>query len=135
MADYGASMLDHLNLGVSDIERSRPFYAAALGAIGIEELLSFGPEDTASGTKIIGYGVGTKPFFWLVDGQRVGENTHVAFAVDSRDGVHAFYEAALAAGGTDNGAPGLRPEYHEDYYGAFVLDPDGVNVEAVYHGT
>ena len=98
-------------------------------------MLGFGPEDTASGTKIIGYGVGTKPFFWLVDGQRVGENTHLAFAVDSRDGVHAFYEAALAAGCTDNGTPGLPPEYHDDDYSAFVLDPDEVNVEAAYHGT
>ena len=134
MPDFSASMLDHLNLGVSDVERSRSFYAAALGAIGIEELLSFGPEVTALGTKIIGYGTGRKPFFWIVDGQRVGEKTHVAFAVDSREKVRAFYEAALAAGGTDNGAPGLRPEYHDGYYGAFVLDPDGVNVEAVYHG-
>jgi catechol 2,3-dioxygenase-like lactoylglutathione lyase family enzyme len=134
MPDFSASMLDRLNLGVSDVERSRPFYAAALGAIGIEELLSFGPEVTASGTGIVGYGTGRKPFFWIVDGQRVGENTHVAFAVDSREKVRAFYEAALAAGGTDNGPPGPRPEYHDGYYGAFVLDPDGVNVEAVYHG-
>jgi catechol 2,3-dioxygenase-like lactoylglutathione lyase family enzyme len=128
-------MLDHLNLGASDVQRSRSFFAAALGAIGIEELLSFGPEVTASGSKIVGYGTGRKPFFWIVDGQRVGEKTHVAFAVDSREKVQAFYEAALGAGGTDNGAPGLRPEYHDDYYGAFVLDPDGVNVEAVYHGS
>lgn len=135
MPDFSTSMLDHLNLGVSDVERSRSFYTAALGAIGIEELLVFGPEMTASGTKIIGYGAGRKPFFWIVDGQRVGENTHVAFAVDSRAQVQTFYEAALGAGGTDNGAPGLRPEYHDNYYGAFVLDPDGVNVEAVYHGT
>jgi catechol 2,3-dioxygenase-like lactoylglutathione lyase family enzyme len=135
MSDFSTSMLDHLNLGVSDVERSRSFYTAALGAIGIEELLSFGPEETASGTKIIGYGTGRKPFFWIVDGQRVGEKTHVAFAVDSRAQVQTFYKAALSAGGTDNGAPGLRTEYHDNYYGAFVLDPDGVNVEAVYHGT
>jgi catechol 2,3-dioxygenase-like lactoylglutathione lyase family enzyme len=135
MPDFSTSMLDHLNLGVSDIERSRSFYAAALGAIGIEELLSFGPEVTESGTRIIGYGMERKPFFWIVDGQRVGERTHVAFAVDSRAQVQAFYEAALGAGGTDNGAPGLRTEYHDNYYGAFVFDPDGVNVEAVYHGT
>ncbi len=105
MPDYSTSMLDHLNLGVSDVERSSSFYAAALGAIGIEELLTFGPEVTASGSKIIGYGTGEKPFFWIVEGQRVGENTHVAFAVESREKVRAFYEAALAAGGTDNGAP------------------------------
>ena len=135
MADYSASMLDHLNLGVSDIEtiapllhggarRHRDRRAARLRS----RRYRFGHQDNRLRR-------GTKPFFWLVDGQRVGENTHVAFAVDSRDGVHAFYEAALAAGGTDNGAPGLRPEYHDDYYGAFVLDPDEVNVEAVYHGT
>lgn len=133
MDDYHATMIDHLNLAVSDIDRSRAFYTAALGSIGIVELLNIEPDRTESGGKMVGYGRGVKPFFWILDNKRVGEGTHVAFAVGTRAEVEAFYEAALGAGGADNGAPGLRPEYHENYYGAFVLDPDGVNVEAVCH--
>ena len=74
-----------------------------------------------------------KPYFWFGDDGAPGQHTHVAFAVDSRAKVDAFHAAALAAGGRDNGAPGLRPHYHPDYYGAFVLDPDGHNIEAVCH--
>lgn len=133
MDDYHATMIDHLNLAVSDIDRSRAFYTAALGSIGIVELLNIEPDRTESGGKMVGYGRGVKPFFWILDNKRVGEGTHVAFAVGTRAEVETFYEAALGAGGADNGAPGLRPEYHENYYGAFVLDPDGVNVEAVCH--
>lgn len=73
------------------------------------------------------------PFFWIGDNERVGEGTHVAFSTPDRATVDAFYEAAIAAGGRDNGAPGLRPKYHPNYYGAFVLDPDGANIEAVCH--
>ncbi len=133
MNDYQATMIDHLNLAVSDIDKSSAFYTAALGSIGIDELLSIGSNRTESGGRMVGYGTGKKPFFWILDNKRVGESTHVAFAVDTRAEVEAFYEAALGAGGTDNGAPGLRPQYHENYYGAFVLDPDGINVEAVCH--
>ena len=133
MDNYHATMIDHLDLAVSDIDRSRAFYTAALGSIGIDELLNIEPDRTESGGKMVGYGRGVKPFFWILDNKRVGEGTHVAFAVGTRAEVEAFYEAALGAGGADNGAPGLRPEYHENYYGAFVLDPDGVNVEAVCH--
>ena len=81
----------------------------------------------------LGFGADDKPFFWVGDNERVGEGTHVAFAVDSRAKVDAFYEEALAAGGSDHGAPGLRPHYHPNYYAAFVFDPDGNNIEAVSH--
>jgi catechol 2,3-dioxygenase-like lactoylglutathione lyase family enzyme len=95
--------------------------------------MSVGPEQTEARGTAHGFGSGGKPYFWFGDNERVGEGTHVAFLAASRDVVDAFYEAALAAGGRDNGAPGLRPHYHPDYYGAFVLDPDGLNIEAVCH--
>jgi catechol 2,3-dioxygenase-like lactoylglutathione lyase family enzyme len=119
-------MLDHVTLGVSDIERSRKFYDEALGPLGIERLYAEG--ETASG-----YGAGRKAFFWisLRGSSQIG--SHVAFAVEDWETVKRFHEAALAAGGRDNGQPGLRPHYHENYYGAFVLDPDGHNIEAVCH--
>jgi len=117
-------MLDHVSLGVSDIERSRKFYDHALGPLGIERLYAEG--ETASG-----YGANRKAFFWI--GLREASQTgcHVAFAAEDRETVDRFHQAALAAGGRDNGQPGLRPHYHENYYGAFVLDPDGHNIEAV----
>jgi catechol 2,3-dioxygenase-like lactoylglutathione lyase family enzyme len=95
--------------------------------------MAFGPEHTDSGGTACGYGRGQNPFFWFGDNEKVGAGFHVAFTADSRQLVDAFYQAALAAGGTDNGEPGLRPHYHPNYYGAFVLDPDGHNVEAVCH--
>lgn len=133
MNGFHATIIDHLNLAVSSIARSRAFYTASLGSIGIDELLHIESDRTESGGEMVGYGKDGKPFFWILDNKRVGEGTHVAFAVDTRAEVEAFYEAALGAGGADNGSPGPRPEYHEDYYGAFVLDPDGINVEAVCH--
>jgi catechol 2,3-dioxygenase-like lactoylglutathione lyase family enzyme len=126
-------MLDHVGIAVSDIERSRAFYDQALSPIGITLLWVIGPEQTESGGAALGYGSGGKPYFWIGDNERVGEGTHVAFRVRTRQEVNAFHAAALAAGGRDNGAPGLRPHYHPDYYGAFVYDPDGINVEAVCH--
>ena len=125
-------MIDHVGLAVSDIERSRAFYEAALAPLGITLLVSVGPEKSGGGAHL-GFGKGRKPFFWISDKGRVGQGTHVAFVVEERSVVDAFYTAALAAGGKDNGAPGLRPHYHPNYYGAFVFDPDGVNVEAVCH--
>jgi catechol 2,3-dioxygenase-like lactoylglutathione lyase family enzyme len=126
-------MLDHVGFAVSDAERSRAFYEAALGPIGIILIATVTPEQTEAGGTAHGFGSKGKPYFWIGDNERVGEGTHVAFAVENRTLVDAYYAAAMAAGGRDNGAPGLRPQYHPDYYGAFVLDPDGNNIEAVCH--
>ena len=117
-------MIDHIKVFVSDADRSGAFYESALQPLGYRVMLR-----PAQG--VIGMGVDF-PDFWIA---ATSEPTtaHVAFRADSRDVVDAFHEAALAAGGRDNGAPGLRPHYHETYYGAFVLDPDGNNIEAVSH--
>jgi catechol 2,3-dioxygenase-like lactoylglutathione lyase family enzyme len=125
-------VIDHVGFAVSDLARSSAFYAAALAPLGVAELMRVTPEQTGAGTAI-GYGKHGKPFFWIGDNERVGQGTHIAFAVDSRAEVDAFYAAAIAAGGVDHGAPGIRAHYHPDYYGAFVLDPDGQNIEAVCH--
>ncbi len=126
-------MLDHVGFAVDDAEQSKKFYEQALAPLGISLIMSVTPEQTEAGGTAHGFGSDGKPFFWVGDNERVGEGTHVAFAVDSRAQVHAFYEAALAAGGRDNGAPGLRPHYHPNYFAAFVFDPDGINIEAVCH--
>jgi catechol 2,3-dioxygenase-like lactoylglutathione lyase family enzyme len=126
-------MLDHIGVAVTDADRSRAFYEAALKPLGIAKLYEYGPDRTDGGGTAIGFGKDGMPFFWIGDNERVGEGTHVAFTAPDRAAVDAFYAAAIAAGGKDNGAPGLRPKYHPEYYGAFVLDPDGINVEAVSH--
>ena len=118
-------MIDHLKVFVSDLERSRAFYERALEPLGYRVMLEPAPG-------VVGMGV-DHPEFWLAMQPEMTTTAHVAFRSDSTDHVDAFHRAALDAGGRDNGAPGLRPHYHERYYGAFVLDPDGVNVEAVCH--
>jgi catechol 2,3-dioxygenase-like lactoylglutathione lyase family enzyme len=120
-------MLDHVGFGVSDYERSKAFYEKALAPLGLTLLME--PVAEAAG-----FGEGGKPFFWI-DTRAAGAQgaIHVAFAVESRETVDAFHAAALDAGGTDNGAPGVREIYHPNYYGAYVLDPDGNNIEAVCH--
>lgn len=126
-------MIDHLGFAVSDIARSKAFYDAALAPLGLSLIASVTPEQTQSGGTAHGYGKDGNPFFWIGDNEQVGEGTHVAFRVDDRATVDAFHKAAIAAGGADHGAPGLRPHYGPNYYAAFVLDPDGINVEAVCH--
>lgn len=126
-------MLDHIGIAVADIRRSEAFYAAALAPLGIAKIFEYGPDKTESGGTAIGFGKDGMPFFWIGDKERVGEGTHIAFTAADRATVDAFYAAAITVGGTDHGAPGIRENYHPDYYGAFVLDPDGVNVEAVSH--
>jgi catechol 2,3-dioxygenase-like lactoylglutathione lyase family enzyme len=116
-------ILDHVTLRVRDVPRSRAFYAIALAPLGISVLM----ENQGS----VGFGMGRRPQFWLGPGDAQSGPAHVAFVAANRAQVRAFHEAALAAGGKDNGAPGLRPQYHANYYGAFVLDPDGNNAEAV----
>ena len=125
-------MIDHTGVSVSDFERSKAFYVGTLGAIGYEKLREFGPEVTGS-VSVAGFGAPPKPDFWIHAGTPNVPPIHVAFQVPTRAIVRAFHAAALAAGGTDNGAPGLRAHYHPDYYGAFVRDPDGHNIEAVCH--
>jgi catechol 2,3-dioxygenase-like lactoylglutathione lyase family enzyme len=125
-------MLDHVGIEVGDFARSKEFYEAALEPLGIRLLM-----EPVEGTSA-GFGKdtpqGPNPFFWIgARGRPPVRGTHVAFGVRSTDQVDAFHAAALAAGGTDNGPPGPRPIYHPGYYGAFVLDPDGNNVEAVCH--
>ena len=126
-------MLDHVGFAVADAERSKKFYEQALAPLGLSLIMSVTPEQTEAGGTAHGFGSDGKPYFWVGDNERVGEGTHVAFQADTRAQVHAFYKAALAAGGRDNGAPGLRPHYHPNYYAAFVFDPDGINIEAVCH--
>jgi catechol 2,3-dioxygenase-like lactoylglutathione lyase family enzyme len=123
-------MLDHISVAATDLARSKAFYDAALAPLGIEVLWPSDPEAIA-----YGYGeTGTqRPYFWLAEGGETTNRLHVAFTAQSRAAVEAFYRAALAAGGRDNGPPGLRLQYHPGYYGAFVLDPDGLNIEAVCH--
>jgi len=125
-------MIDHCGLSVSDFDRATAFYDAALAPLG-GSLLRLVPPEHAGGIRAGGYGT-DRPTFWLREGAPPNPPVHVAFAAANRPAVDAFYRAAIKAGGTDNGAPGLRPQYHPDYYGAFVRDPDGNNIEAVCHG-
>ncbi len=126
-------IIDHISLPVSDYTVSKDFYTRALAPLGITALKEF--------PNICGFGKQGKPEFWIgsgplsfwKDGQLKSTPTHIAFAAADRAAVDAFYAAAMAAGATDYGAPGLRPMYHPNYYGAFVLDPDGNNIEAVCH--
>ena len=126
-------MLDHVGFPVSDIKRSIAFYAQALAPLGITLIMEVTPEMTGNEGHHAGFGADNKPFFWLTAGKPPKSRSHVAFAARDRAAVAAFYEAAIKAGGKDNGLPGLRPHYHKDYFGAFVLDPDGHNIEAVCH--
>ncbi len=129
------AILDHIGINVTDFERSKAFYAKALAPLGISLAREY--------RQSAGFGRGGKPELWLyaqrtsfqTDAQlRVITPVHVCLRATSRADVDAFYGAALAAGGKDFGPPGLRPEYHPGYYGGFVLDPDGHNLEAVFHG-
>ncbi|KAF1704986.1 VOC family protein [Pseudoxanthomonas kaohsiungensis] len=125
-------MLDHVGVTVADFARSLAFYRLALAPLGIDVAMEVDSSLTG-GSAHAGFGSEGKPFFWIGDGGAVAAGVHVAFLARSRAAVDAFHRAALAAGGVDNGAPGLRPHYHPNYYGAFVRDPDGHNVEAVCH--
>lgn len=125
-------MIDHTGLQVSNPQASRRFYDQALAPLGYKVLNEI-PKEITNGIVVLGYGVPPKPDFWMIEGAPNNPKVHIAFRADSRKQVDEFYKAALAAGGKDNGAPGPRPHYHKDYYGAFVLDPDGHNIEAVCH--
>jgi catechol 2,3-dioxygenase-like lactoylglutathione lyase family enzyme len=122
-------MIDHITFGVTDFARSTAFYDQALAPLGVKRLFDVPPEHSG-GVSVTGYG-DERPWFWLAEEDPTKGKLHVALQAGSRAEVDAFYAAAIAAGGRDNGPPGLRPYYHPDYYGAFVLDPDGHNIEAV----
>jgi len=122
-------VIDHVTVGVSDLARSREFYVRALLPLGFAQIGVW-----QEGSPEIEFGLEEASDFAISTAYPTGAPVHVAFAADRREQVDAFYTAAIAAGGRDNGAPGLRPEYSDGYYGAFVLDPDGHNVEAVCHG-
>ncbi|MBV9433518.1 MAG: VOC family protein [Hyphomicrobiales bacterium] len=123
-------MLDHVGFPVSDYERSRAFYKRALEPLGIELIVELPPQK-AGGNAHAGFGRKGRAQFWIGTGKALQGQLHVAFEAASRGEVDAFHAAALRDGASDNGTPGLRPQYHPDYYGAFVLDPDGHNIEAV----
>jgi len=125
-------MIDHTGVQVSDYVASRAFYSQALAAIGYSVLMELSAAVTKS-ADVAGFGAAPKPDFWIASGKPNVPPLHVAFSVDSRAQVDAFYKAAIAAGGRDNGGPGIRPHYHENYYAAFVLDPDSHNIEVVCH--
>jgi catechol 2,3-dioxygenase-like lactoylglutathione lyase family enzyme len=117
-------MIDHISLRVTDFARSKKFYEQALAPLGYKAVMEF--------PNMVGMGVDGKPDFWITQTPTTTP-THIAFLARDRKAVHAFHEAALKAGGKDNGPPGARKEYHPNYYGSFVLDPDGHNIEAVIH--
>lgn len=119
-------MIDHIVIRVRDLAKSRRFYVEALAPLGYTIVKEVDP--------FIGFVSGSKADLWLGRGEPVTSAIHVALACGSRSEVDAFYASAMKAGGRDNGAPGIRPQYHPCYYGAFVLDPDGNNIEAVCHG-
>ena len=119
-------MLDHMTLRVRDHAKSKAFYVAALKPLGYEVVMEW--------EGFLGMGVKGKPDFWIAPAEdRKYSQLHIAFRAPNRKAVHEFHEAALKAGGKDNGAAGVRPDYHQHYYGAFVLDPDGHNIEACCH--
>ncbi len=130
------AILDHITLVVSNYARSKTFYEMVLAPLGAKVVMEYGPA--------CGFGPDGKPEFWIGTGPasfqkpeqlKIVTPTHIAFAAKNRAEVDAFYQAAINAGGKDFGAPGVRKDYHPNYYAAFILDPDGHNIEAVYHGS
>lgn len=125
-------MIDHVGFPVSDFERAKTFYRAALAPLGYDLLMEFAAEETGD-APAAGFGRDGMPDFWIGGAATVHGHVHVALSSADRASVDAFHQAAMAAGATDNGGPGLRPHYHPNYYAAFVLDPDGHNIEVVCH--
>jgi catechol 2,3-dioxygenase-like lactoylglutathione lyase family enzyme len=119
-------IIDHVTFHIADLAASKAFYDKAFAPLGITQIMEF--------QGIVGYGKNAKPEFWFAQSVHPQTPMHFAFLAATREQVDEFYRAAIAAGGKDNGPPGLREHYHPNYYGAFVLDPDGHNVEAVCHG-
>jgi catechol 2,3-dioxygenase-like lactoylglutathione lyase family enzyme len=125
-------MIDHLGFSVSDYERAKAFYAKALAPLDYSLIMEVTAEQTGHAAAA-GFGANGKPDLWFGAEGAMNKPVHIAILAKDRATVDAFYKAAMAAGGRDNGPPGIRPHYHANYYGAFVLDPDGHNIEAVCH--
>ncbi len=125
-------MIDHIGLSVSDYEKSKAFYSRALAPLGYTFLFE-APKERSGDIDVGGFGIAPKPDFWIDGAGKPSPKLHVCFRAESHAAVDAFYNAALAVGGRDNGAPGVRSHYHPNYYGAFIFDPDGHNIEAVCH--
>jgi catechol 2,3-dioxygenase-like lactoylglutathione lyase family enzyme len=132
--DRSGSRIDHLNIAVPDLEAAVAFYEPVLASIGITKMLEIPGIPERDFPAMTGFGLAdVKPYFWLIDQGTVGTNMHVAFTVDTREAVDTFYAAALVAGATSREAPAIHTQYHDDYYGGFVDDPYGINLEAVCH--
>jgi catechol 2,3-dioxygenase-like lactoylglutathione lyase family enzyme len=125
-------MIDHLGISVHDHAASKTFYVTALAPLGIGVVMAVSKEESGRPSDFTGLGSNGKPYFWISEGEAAGK-MHLCFDADTRAQVDAFYTAAIAAGARDNGKPGIREHYHPNYYGAFVIDPNGVNLEAVCH--
>ena len=124
-------IIDHMSLSVADFASMVAFYEKALAPLGVKVLMRLG-KDVTSNVALAGFGR-EKPFLWIADGGKAEPHVHLAIRAESKAEVDAFFRAGIAAGGRDNGGPGLRPHYHPGYYGAFVIDPEGHNLEAVCH--
>lgn len=132
--DRSGSRIDHLNVAVPHLAAAVAFYEPVLASVGITKMLEIPAVADADFPAMTGFGLANvKPYFWLIDQGTVGTNMHLAFTVDTRAQVDTFYAAALAAGATPREAPAVHPQYHDDYYGGFVNDPYGINLEAVCH--
>ncbi len=131
MSNFAGSAIDHVGFGVSDISDAQGFYQAALSPLGIELLMAIDANPPSSTPRRLGFGSKGKPFLWFHVTPASSHGVHLALIAQSREAVDAFHAAGIAAGGKDNGAPGIRPHYHSNYYAAYVLGPDGMNLEAV----
>jgi catechol 2,3-dioxygenase-like lactoylglutathione lyase family enzyme len=132
--DRSGSRIDHLNIAVPDLLDAVAFYEPVLASIGITKMLEIPAIPKQDFPAMTGFGLAeVKPYYWLIDQGTVGTNMHVAFTVDTREAVDRFYAAALEAGATSREAPAIHTQYHDDYYGGFVNDPHGINLEAVCH--
>ena len=130
-------MLDHFSISVKDYDQSLKFYDETLGILGYKRMMAF--EIPENGCKLAGYGLGLRPNLWISDMGRdeeiigLARGVHIAFSAPNAEAVQKWYSKCLELGGKDNGAPGIRPEYHPGYYGAFIIDPSGWRVEACFH--
>jgi catechol 2,3-dioxygenase-like lactoylglutathione lyase family enzyme len=131
MNDFVGSAVDHLGIGVSDIVQAQAFYEPVLKSLGIVLVISIESDPPSSKPRRLGFGSGGKPYLWLHEASAPSHGAHIALIAPSREAVNVFHANGIAAGGKDNGAPGIRPHYHSSYYAAYVIAPNGVNLEAV----